>query len=247
MSDLKAEIKIIFENEDYAVLNKPAGLIVHNDGRTKEETLVDWLLKKYPEIGDVGEDQILPDGRILKRSGVVHRLDRDTSGVMVIAKNAEMHRLLKSQFSKHKVGKNYLAFLCGELKKDEGLIDLAIGRSKSNPILWSASRGKTGLLREAITRFQVLERGHGATLIKAEPKTGRTHQIRVHFKAINYPIIGDLLYGRKGCDLLDFKRLALHSFSLVFKDRLGNKMFFEAELPEDFRKALNLAGFKSLC
>jgi len=97
------KIKIIFESNDFLVLDKPAGLVVHSDGRTEEKTLTDWLLKKYPEIKDVGENQIAQGGIILKRPGIVHRLDRDTSGIMVVAKNQEMYRLLKSQFVKHKV------------------------------------------------------------------------------------------------------------------------------------------------
>lgn len=254
----KFNIKIIFENDDFLVLDKPAGLMVHGDGRSTDKTLVDFLIQKYPEIENVGEDQILQNGIVLKRPGIVHRLDRDTSGIMVVAKNQEMHRLLKSQFTKHKVQKKYLAFLNGELKKDEGVIDLSIGRSRTNPVLWSASRGKKEPLREAITRFRVLERGGGFSLVEAEPKTGRTHQIRVHFKALNCPIVGDFLYGvKKIADnperanqvegSLGFKRLALHSSKITFKDRNGQVISFKAELPADLKKAIDLAGFTALC
>jgi len=241
------KIKIIFECNDFLVLDKPAGLVVHSDGRTEEKTLTDWLLKKYPDIKDVGEDQIAQGGIILKRPGIVHRLDRDTSGIMVVAKNQEMYRLLKSQFVKHKVQKKYLTFLLGELKRDEGIIDLSIGRSKSNSSLWSASRGKREPARGAITRFRVLEKGGGFSFVEAEPKTGRTHQIRVHFKAINYPILYDSLYGRKNDNELGFNRLALHSSEITFKDRDGERVSFKTELPKDFRQALNLADFQGLC
>ncbi len=228
------KIEIIYEDENIIAINKPTGLIIHSDGKTKEITLVDWILKKYPEIEDVGEPLVLNSGEVIKRSGIVHRLDRGTSGILVISKNQETFLYLKEQFQNRKIQKSYCAFVYGEMKSDEGVIDRPIGRSKKDFRMWSAQREARGKMREAITEYKVLQKRGGFSFVEVNPKTGRTHQIRVHFKAINYPVVCDKLYAPKRECALGFERLALHAYSIEFNLINGEKVKLEAELPEDF-------------
>lgn len=223
---------ILYEDADILVINKPVGLLVHADGRTEGPTLVDWLLKKYPSIKGVGEH-----GEV-ERSGIVHRLDRETSGALVVAKDQKAFEFLKKQFQERKVEKIYHAFVYGKVKRDESVIDRTIARSKRNPMLWSATRGRKGKEREALTEYKVLKRGTEYSLVELRPKTGRTHQIRVHLKAINYPVICDKLYAPKRKCLLEFDRLALHARSLSLALLNGKNIKIEAPYPEDFERAL---------
>ena len=233
-------IKIIYEDENIVAVNKPAGLIIHFDGKTQEPTLVDWILEKYPEIEDVGEPLKLSSGEIIKRPGIVHRLDRETSGVLVIAKNQKTFLHLKEQFQNREIQKSYRAFVYGEMKNDEGVIDRPIGRSKKDFRRWTSQRDIRGKERDATTEYKVLQKRNGYSFVEINPKTGRTHQIRVHFKAINYPIICDSLYAPKRKCVLGFERLALHAYSLEFNLLNGKKFNLEAELPSDFKKAIIL-------
>lgn len=229
--------EIIYENEDFLIINKPAGLVVHSDGKTKEETLCDWLLENYPEIENVGEPMQIDD-EIIKRPGIVHRLDRETSGVMVVVKNQEAFEYFKNAFKNREVNKTYNAFVFGFVKEDFGKVDAPIGRSKSDFRKWSAQRGARGQMREALTEYKVLARfedsGEKYSFVELNPKTGRTHQIRVHMKYLNHPIVGDELYGGKVYKGLGFKRTALHARNLRFKDMNGEEYDFEAPYPEDF-------------
>ncbi|MDD2935411.1 MAG: RluA family pseudouridine synthase [Candidatus Pacebacteria bacterium] len=231
-------IKIIYEDENILAINKPSGLVVHSDGKTKEATLADWVLKNYPETEDVGEPLVLSTGEIIKRPGIVHRLDRETSGILLIAKNQKTFLFLKEQFQKRTIKKSYRAFVYGEMKNDDGIIDRPIGRSNKDFRMWSAQRGARGQMRTAVTEYNVLERSNGFSFVEVNPKTGRTHQIRVHFKAINHPIVSDSLYAPKREKGLGFDRLALHSYSIEFSLPNGKEMKLEAELPEDFLRAL---------
>ena len=233
-------IKIIYEDKNILAVNKPAGLVVHSDGKTKEKTLADWILKNYPEIEDVGEPIVLNTGEIIKRPGIVHRLDRETSGILLVAKNQKTFLFLKEQFQGRDIQKSYRAFVYGEMKDDKGVIDRPIGRSAKDFRMWSAQRGARGAMREAVTEYKVLERGNGFSFVEVNQKTGRTHQIRVHFKAINHPVVNDSLYAPKRDKALGFERLALHSYSIEFSLSKGKKMKLEAELPQDFKKALKL-------
>jgi 23S rRNA pseudouridine1911/1915/1917 synthase len=237
-NDLLKEISILYEDADIAVINKPAGLIVHPDGRTEEPAVTDWILKKFPATKGVGEPLSLSDGAVIDRPGIVHRIDRETSGVLVVAKNQLAHAFLKRQFQDGTVRKVYLAFVYGEVKNDDGVIDRPIARSKKDFRLWSAGRGAKGKEREAVTRYRVLARRDGVSLVEVIPQTGRTHQIRVHFKAINYPVLCDKLYAPKRPCLLGFSRVALHAFSVEFKTPSGETVKSEAPLPDDFKKAL---------
>lgn len=234
------EPTILYEDSDVLAINKPAGLVVHSDGKTDEPNLVDWLLLKYPEMKNVGEPGRNAKGEEVLRSGIVHRLDRDTSGVMLVAKNQESFMNLKSQFQNHEVKKTYQAFLIGELKTDERVIDRPIGRSSKDFRMWSAQRGARGELREAVTEYKVLNRKDGYTLVEVSPKTGRTHQIRVHFKAISYPLVGDPLYAPTTDNKLGFERTALHSYRVTFRGLDGEARTVTAPYPEDFSSAVAL-------
>lgn len=222
------------------VISKPAGLAVHSDGKTKEKTLVDWILKKYPKSKDVGEPGRTPEGKIIYRPGIVHRLDRETSGVMLVAKTQKGFECLKKQFQNHQIKKIYDAFTYGEVKADKGIIERPIARSKKDFRMWSAQRGTRGKLRQAITEYEVNLRGKGYSFIHVFPKTGRTHQIRVHFKAINHPLVADLLYAPKKENILDFKRLALHSHQVTFIDLKGKNHTVKGPYPRDFLKAIKI-------
>lgn len=220
---------ILYEDSDVLVINKPAGLIVHDDGRTKEPTLTEWLVAHYPAIKDVGESV---------RAGIVHRLDRDTSGVMIVAKDPRAFEYLKKQFQERKVEKIYHAFVYGRVKQNEGVIDRPIARSKRAGALWSSTRGRRGKEREAITEYRVLKRGDDVSLLELRPLTGRTHQLRVHLKAINYPVVCDKLYAPKRECLLGFSRLGLHARSLSLALLNGKEIKIEAPYPEDFERAV---------
>jgi 23S rRNA pseudouridine1911/1915/1917 synthase len=247
------DIPILYEDKSIVVINKPAGLVVHADGRTKEVTLVDWILEKYPDIKEVGEPlRLRPEfvkggeEKIIYRPGIVHRLDRETSGTLVIAKTQEAFSHLKEQFQERETKKIYNAFVYGEMKEDDGVIDRPIARSRKDFRLWSAQRGARGEAREAVTGYQVLNRTNvgnmnaGFTYIEVRPKTGRTHQIRVHMKAINHPLVCDSLYAPKQKSALGFKRLALHARSLEFTNLAGKLITAEAPFPEDFLHAIAL-------
>ncbi|MEK7613393.1 MAG: RluA family pseudouridine synthase [Patescibacteria group bacterium] len=228
---------IIFENSDVCVINKPGAMSAHQDGFREEYTVSDWFVEHVPSAKDVGEPLVLKDGTSVPRHGVVHRLDKETSGVMILAKTQEAFLFLKTQFQDREVEKVYRAFLWGEIKVDGGVIDKPIGRSRGDFRTRSAEFGAKPPLREATTNFTVLARGGGFTYVEARPETGRMHQLRVHFKAHGNPIVCDKLYmPRRDC-ALGFSRLALHALSLSLTLPTGEKHTVEAPLPEDFRQA----------
>lgn len=250
------KVDVLYEDADCVVVNKPAGLMVHADARSEGPFLTDWVLAKYPDAMKVGEVQRAPDGEIIDRPGIVHRLDRDTSGAILIAKTPEAHAFLKKQFQDRTVAKKYLAFVWGELKEAFGTINRPIGRSANDFPKWSAQRGMRGEIREAETYWTRLwtgvapvdsEKGQSDekfTLVQAEPRTGRTHQIRVHFLAVHHPVLCDSLYAPKKPTALGFERLALHSRSIEFTALNGKKVVVEAPLPPDFQAAIKMAGIE---
>jgi 23S rRNA pseudouridine1911/1915/1917 synthase len=193
-------------------------------------------LLQYPELKGVGEEQTLPDGTRIERPGIVHRLDRETSGVMIVARTQKAFEKLKKQFQDRNVKKVYRAFVHGVLKDDRGTIDKPIGSARGGFAPRSATRPH-GTVREAQTIYRVIARGEVASYIEAFPQTGRTHQIRVHFSAISHPLICDSLYAPGRAALLGFTRLALHAFSISFKHPEGREVIFEAPLPADFARA----------
>jgi len=209
---------LLFENDDVVVVDKPSGMIVHPDGVHEYPALTDWLTPRYPT------------------HVLVHRIDRETSGVLVVAKHEEAHRLLKEQFGEREVRKTYRAFVYGVIKDERGIIDRPIGSARGGRGPRSATRPH-GTLREALTTYKVLERGVGVSYVEVMPKTGRTHQIRVHFAAIQRPIICDSLYAPGREALLGFSRLALHAYTLSFVLPSGEERTFTAPLPPDFLAA----------
>lgn len=228
---------VLYEDDDIAVLNKPSGLVIHGDGVRTGITLVDWIVGRYPEMGEVGEPATLKNGTILHRPGIVHRLDKETSGIMVIAKHQKAYDFLKAQFQERNVGKTYHACVYGLVKEDKGVIDFAIGRSRKDFRLRSAQPRAKGDLREATTHYKTLVRGAQHSYLELEPKTGRTHQIRVHLKAIHHPIVGDALYAPSGSKDLGFSRMALHAYRLSLPMLSGGVRIFEAPLPKEFLEA----------
>lgn len=230
--------EVIYEDNDIVVINKPAGLSVHPDDFSPGPFLTDWLLANYPNIKEVGDPS---------RPGLVHRLDKDTSGVMVIAKTPASYEFLKQQFKERKVQKFYLAILAGTFKAgvgSEGVIDLPIGRSLKDPRVRVASKKAYGELREAVTKYKVLAEHENYALVEAELITGRTHQLRAHFKALQHPIIGDNLYGTGDIQLAGLTRQALHSYRLKLTLPKGEEKEFTAQPPADMEAALALFNFK---
>ncbi|PIP55801.1 MAG: RluA family pseudouridine synthase [Candidatus Zambryskibacteria bacterium CG_4_9_14_3_um_filter_42_9] len=244
---------ILYEDKDIIVLDKPAGLVVHPDGRTDEPSVSGWFGVKFPEALKVGESLKLSNGTLIERPGIVHRLDRETSGVLLLAKTEAGYMSLKNQFQKREIEKIYHLFVHGNIKDDLGTIALPIARSASNFRKRSAERGAIGEKREAVTHFKVLKRASDKsfTFIEAKPATGRTHQIRVHFKALHHPVVCDKLYAPGKPCILGFNRLALHARAITFKTtanlssmspdagQAGKKITVEATYPTDFMKAMD--------
>ncbi len=246
------EIPILYEDADVVVIHKPAGIRTHQDGHSDEEAVSDWFAARYPEARHVGEPQTLPDGTAIERPGIVHRLDRDTSGVLVLVKTPEAHAFLKKAFQEREVRKTYLAFVYGTFKDaKEGVIDFPIGRSRKDFRLRSAQPKAKGRMREALTHWKVVGEapgeGAGATghsLLSVEPRTGRTHQIRVHLKAIHHPIVCDPLYApNHPCDL-GLTRLGLHAYRLQFPLPSGGEKEITAPLPPEFEIAAERFNWK---
>jgi len=224
--ELKPEaipLKIIYEDDDLLVVDKPAGLTVHPAPGHPAHTLVNAILAHFPHLADIGDTL---------RPGVVHRLDKDTSGVMLVAKNSAAQANLSKQFKSHAVTKAYLALVKGKLEPEEGIIEADIGRDPRN-------RKKMAVVaqgREARTDYRVVKYFGNYTLLEVMPETGRTHQIRVHLAAIGFPVVGDKVYGVKSPHL---SRQFLHASRLSFKlPSSGEYVEFESELPEDLEKAL---------
>lgn len=232
------KIKILYEDVNILAIDKPSGISVHGDGRTKEKTLTDWVLKNYPKMKNVGE----PLGEI-KRPGIVHRLDRDTSGVLLLAKNQKAHEFLKQQFAGREIKKIYSVFVSGFVKEEHRILNIPIGRSPTDFRRWLAGRGARGALRDAVTEYKVLQRlenkkGEKFTYLEVKPKTGRTHQIRVHMKYLNHPVVCDSLYNPTGPCPKELDRLALHAKSIEFKNLKGDTVKVESPLPAQFKKML---------
>jgi 23S rRNA pseudouridine1911/1915/1917 synthase len=229
-SELKPEaipLKIIYEDDDLIVVDKPAGLTVHPAPGHPEHTLVNAILAHFPHLADIGDSL---------RPGVVHRLDKDTSGVMLVAKNSAAQIDLARQFQSHSVTKAYLVLVKGKLTPENGIIEADIGRDPRN-------RKKMAVVakgREARTEYRVIKYIGRYTLLEVMPETGRTHQIRVHLAAIGFPVVGDKVYGVKSKYL---SRQFLHASRLGFKlPSTGEYVEFESALPPDLEQALEDIG-----
>lgn len=238
------EPDILYEDTDVLVISKPYGWLVHEDKHNQAPTVVSWFLARHPEAADVGEPGFSRDGDELNRAGVVHRLDRETSGVMILAKTQDAHKYLKQQFQDRLVEKEYRAFVYGRINDRWGTINRAIGRNAKDSRKRSAERGAKGVLRDAITDFERIGVGEYKdepfSYIKLRPKTGRTHQLRVHLRALDRPIIGDGLYADykidKSCNL-DTDRLMLHAHILELALPNGTTERFISPLPHSFELA----------
>lgn len=249
------QVEIIKQTKDYLVLNKPSGISVHGDGKTDQETLTDWLLENFTEVKGVGENIINSNGTEIEKPGIVHRLDKETSGVILIALNQKAYEHFKKQFKNREIKKVYHAFAYGNIKDDLFTVDASIGKDRKD-FRKRTTKNPRGKVRESKTDFRVL--GRGATTLKlqstdkeekqlfvfieARPKTGRMHQIRVHLKHRSVPIVCDRLYSPRKEPLLGFKRMALHAKTLFFKDLEGNEIKVESDYPEDFKEAIAKSG-----
>lgn len=226
-------LEIIYEDKDLLVVNKAAGMVVHPAPGHYDDTLVNALIAHYPDITRT-ETELRP--------GIIHRLDKDTSGLIIIARNAATHSALANQMKHHEIVKRYLALVEGNVALDQGSIDAPIGRNPRHRQQMSVTVVKG---KEARTHFRVQERFSRHTLLLLELETGRTHQIRVHLKAIGHPIVGDPVYGsgsiNRGSTL---KRQFLHAYQLKFTHPItGDVLNLEAPLPEDLQALLNQKSF----
>ena len=213
------DIEIIYEDNDLAVINKRAGIVVHPANGHYSGTLVNAILYHIKDLSGI-------NGEI--RPGIVHRLDKDTSGLLIIAKNDKAHLKLSQMFHDKTVKKTYLAILKGKLNQKSGRIVTQIGRDKND-------RKKMAVINDLISQTEKF------TLVKVHIETGRTHQIRVHMKHLGYPILGDSVYGRPDSE----KRQMLHAYKLEFQHPITEEnMEFIAELPEDFKKVLKKCGLE---
>jgi len=226
-------LNIIWEDEHMVVVNKSAGMVVYPAVGNRSGTMINALAFRCEKLSPVGAPL---------RPGIVHRLDKDTSGVMVIAKDNITHYDLVDQFREREIKKQYLAIVFGNLKDDKGEITKPIGRSLSNRKKMSTKARRT---KEAITQYEVMERFGFATLVRVRILTGRTHQIRVHFASIGHSVLGDNLYGKKlkletGQAIIKFDRQMLHSYSLKLKHPVkGGIQEFIAPMPEDMQEVID--------
>jgi 23S rRNA pseudouridine1911/1915/1917 synthase len=234
---VKPNVKIIAEEKDYLIINKPAGLIVHKPRHDYQKpTLTDWLIKKYPEIKLVGDEPQL-------RPGIVHRLDRQVSGLMVVARNQKAFDWLKDQFKKRKVLKEYLALVYGQIKKNEAEINLPLQKGAGKTIV--KPKDAQAELKPALTYFEVLERFQHYTLLKIRITTGRTHQIRAHLANYGHSVVGDTKYchrlyrNRKAfTKFIKSDRVFLHSHHLSFHNQNGRWQEYKSDLPQKLQKFL---------
>ncbi len=222
-------LPISFEDDNVVAFNKPAGLVVHPFDYSSEETLLDYLKEKYPQTFDISNEKKLQDGRIINLGGLVHKLDRDTSGIILVAKNQKTFDSLKSFFKERQIKKTYIALVEGIINDNEFVINAPLGREKKNYRQVANPTNLRGELREAITNVKVLGNKNGNTLVELNPITGRTHQLRAHMKYIKHPIIGDKIYGT----IIDNQRLMLHAQKIEFI--LNDKKYLiETEIPKEF-------------
>ncbi|NCU41920.1 MAG: RluA family pseudouridine synthase [Candidatus Moranbacteria bacterium] len=233
-ANFSLSLPVIFQNDDFIIINKPSGIQVHPSSTEKEKTVVNWLVAQYPDISSVGDDPMRP--------GIVHRLDKDTSGIMIIAKNTSSFSELKKLFSQRNIQKSYVAITHSTPSPEKGSISLPIARSRSfrkQTIVQEGTRYK-GVSREALTEYKLLFSSYSKefhltySVIQAFPKTGRMHQIRIHLSHIHCPIIGDALYKKKEFpNPPEIKRFLLHAYSLEFS-LFGKPYTFTLKPPQDY-------------
>lgn len=226
------DIQVLHKDKNFLVINKPAGVLVHSVKGKEQKSLVDWLVKNYPEIRNVGDE---PE----TRPGIVHRLDKDTSGIMLIARNQTAFDYFKNQFQEHKIKKTYIALVWGLVTPKKGIIEkpigLKTGTTKRTVYLKTAK-----MIKEAKTEYKAIKflklGDNDFTLLEVRPLTGRTHQIRIHFSSIGHPVVGDKLYGKH--ETFGLNRHFLHAESLEFTSPEGSRMKCSIDLPEELQSFL---------
>lgn len=224
LQPLDVDIEIVYEDEDLAVVNKPRGMVVHPAAGHAQDTLVNVLMARLSSLSGI-------NGEL--RPGIVHRIDKDTSGLLVVAKNDFAHQSLAAQIKEHSARRTYETVVRGRLRDDEGTVDAPIGRSRRD----RKKMAVTSDGRDAVTHWQVITRYAGWTHVRCVLETGRTHQIRVHMAHIGHPVAGDPLYG--GRDELSVGGQCLHARELeLTHPRTGERMVFTTELPDYFKKVL---------
>ncbi|MCP6718298.1 MAG: RluA family pseudouridine synthase [Patescibacteria group bacterium] len=233
------ELNVIYQDNDLLVADKPAGIVVFSEDEIKEKTLINLLIEKNEDLKNVGKPP---------RYGIVHRLDKDTSGLLLVAKNDKSLAFLQEQFKERKVVKKYTALVDGEVKNKDGIIETLIGRGqkdrKKQKVYLPFEPGSKNK-RKAVTKYKILkklidEKENKYTLVEAIPITGRKHQLRVHFQYLNHPIVGDKIYNFKNQPILkDLKRQFLHAAYLRIKILNNKEKEFNSKLATDLKKALD--------
>jgi len=227
--DSSIKLDIVFEDQDFLIINKPAGMVVHPSQSNPEHTLVNGILVHNPSIALVGDNALRP--------GIVHRLDKEVSGLIAVAKNQLSFLHLKEQFLKRTINKKYLALVYGKLNQAEGKIDLSIGRSKRKPFRMSVKQKGEG--KSALTYYRVLKEYRYYSLLEIKTKTGRTHQIRVHLFSFGHPIVGDKIYQIKSIKpAKDLDRIFLHASFLQFTGIQGEIKRFQVDLSSELKNYL---------
>lgn len=217
-------IPVIFENEDLLVLDKPSGVVVHPFDFSNEETVLDFLHINYPQVFSIDNPITLQDKRTINLGGIAHRLDRDTSGVLLVAKNKKTFEDLKHQFETQTIKKTYVALVEGVIEQSTFTIDAPLGRNKKEYKQMVNPKNPRGELRNAVTEVHVLKRNEDTTLVELAPITGRTHQLRAHMSYIEHPIVGDKAYGSTKAS----ERIMLYAASIVCTIRGEEKIFVSA-------------------
>jgi len=214
-------LDVVYEDEDLAIINKQTGLVVHPAPGNQEHTLVNALLSRFAQLSDINKN----------RPGIVHRLDKETSGILVIAKNNDSHLKLAKQFSEHSIERKYIAIVVGEVKFDEDVIEAPIGRHPLKRKNMAVSFMEN--TRYAKTLYRTLKRGKRFSFLELRPFTGRTHQLRVHLAFLGHPILGDIKYGKNNA----FSRMALHAQEIGFiHPSTGKFVHFSSEIPQEFQE-----------
>ncbi len=229
------ELKVIYQDNNLLVVDKPAGIVVFPEGTNPpaggEKTLIDLLLEKYPDLKNAGG---------MPRYGIIHRLDKDTSGILLVAKNDKALDFFQKQFKDKKVIKKYLALVIGSLKTEKGIIETLIGRSpkdRRKQKVYLPHEPKSKGKREAITKYRILEKFKNYTLVEVNPKTGRKHQIRCHLSYLSHPIAGDKMYNFKNQPYPEgLSRQFLHANYIKIQLPNGEVKEFHSALPEDLKK-----------
>lgn len=217
------ELNVVYEDKDVAIINKPIGLVVHPAPGNYEHTLVNAMLSRFKTLSDINPE----------RPGIVHRLDKETSGLLVITKNNPAHLSLAKQFAEHSIKRRYVALVKGKMEFDENVIDAPIGRHPFKRKNMAVGIGKN--LKYAKTRYRTIKRSQKLSLLELEPFTGRTHQLRVHLASIGHPILGDAKYGKNN----EFSRMALHATTIGFIHPTSGKFIeFTTEIPPEFKEAI---------